>query len=190
MGGPDKTPGPDPRIRIVIHPPDHVIVPSNSSIWLHCSANYTAYPMDDIYADDDYIPYTGNTFGEDYEQNDEPIEEVKIKNDECQSSEVLYQWLRNGQPIQNDSNFQIFCNGTIKITHSPLATAIYRCNATTRQPEIGAVLSKSSDVQAAGLYLNVKCGTNGDEFHFLLLFFCNFLQFLNGNQVNRSQKLI
>lgn len=91
-----------------------------------------------------------------FEQNDEPVKIIddssKTNDDNGCKSEVLYQWLRNGQPIdkKNDSNFKFFCNGTIKITHSSMATAIYRCTARTRQPDIGIVLSKSSNVQAAG----------------------------------------
>lgn len=111
---------------------------------------------DDDYIEDDYLPYMEEEVAL-IAQNDEPAKQIddssKTNDDDngCHS-EVLYEWLRNGQPInkKNDSDFQMFCNGTIKITHSPKATAIYRCLANTRQPEIGTVLSKSSNVQAAG----------------------------------------
>lgn len=156
FSSPDNKPGPDPRIKIVFHPPENVIIPINGFAFLHCTANYTAVQLpDDDYIEDDYLPYMGD---EDalFEQNDEPIKEIhdsSMANDDngC-DSEVLYQWFRNDQPIdmKNDSNFQFFCNGTIKIIHSPMATAIYRCSARTTQPEIGTVLSKSSNVQAAG----------------------------------------
>lgn len=157
FSSPDKTPGPDPRIRIVIHPPDHVIVPYNSSVFLNCVANYTAYQyVDDDYMEDSYAPYMEDNVDTFNEPQAEALHKTNDDDDddrnECQS-DVLYQWYRNDQPIKrNDTNFQTFCNGTIKIVHSSWTTAIYRCMANTRETEIGAVLSKSSDVQAAGLY--------------------------------------
>lgn len=105
--------------------------------------------------DDDYATYMGDNI----EQNDAPAPPTNHddlpnnKNDEndCQS-DIFYKWFRNGEAISktNDSNFEIFCNGSIKIKHSSMATAIYRCLASTKYSEIGAILSKSSNVQAAG----------------------------------------
>lgn len=154
---PDNKPGPDPRLKIVLHPLENAIIPINGAIFLHCTANYSAVHLsDDDYIDDDYGPYIMGDEAALSEQNDEPIQEIddpsKTNYDNGCESEVLYQWLQNGQQIdkKNDSNFHFFCNGTIKISHSSIATAIYRCSARTRQPEIGIVLSKSSNVQAAG----------------------------------------
>lgn len=157
FSSPDNKPGPDPRIKFVLHPSENVIIPIDGFLFLHCMANYSAVQLsDDDYIEDDYLPYIMGDEATLSEQNDETVKEIdgssKTNDDNACESEVLYQWFRNGHPIdkKNDTNFQFFCNGTIKITHSPMATAIYRCAASTRQPEIGTILSKSSNVQAAG----------------------------------------
>lgn len=147
------TKGPDPRIKLVIHPKQHVIIPSRSFVLLHCEANFTDYPEYD-YENDDMNAYFPNDG--DFMQNDEPISDKSAKIEATTNlcpQEVQYQWLRDGQRISNATNttfIQTFCNGTIKIKHSPLATAIYRCVAGTTKQDIGEVVSKASHVQAAG----------------------------------------
>lgn len=151
------TKGPDPRIKLIIHPKEHVIIAPRSFVLLHCEANFTDYP-DYEYENDDmnaYFPSDG-----DFMQNDEPISDASqqyVGNNEGTAThlcpqEVQYQWLRNDHPIGDkaQSFIQTFCNGTIKIAHSAVATGIYRCVASTTKPEIGAVISKASHVKVAG----------------------------------------
>ncbi|XP_055300120.1 uncharacterized protein LOC129567349 [Sitodiplosis mosellana] len=148
------TKGPDPLIKLVVHPQEHVIIPIHSFAVLHCEANFTDYPEYDYEADEAYFPSEG-----DYMQNDEPNhdshQQIIASSDGsatnlCQQ-EVQYQWLHNGRQIidSNSSFTQIFCNGTIKIRHSTMATGTYRCVASTTKPEVGAVVSKASHVRAA-----------------------------------------
>lgn len=136
--GQEKTKGPDPLIRFVTQPKQHVIIPSGSFVLLHCEANFTDYPAYEYESDDVLLPSE-----DDFMQNDGPI---------LCAQDVQYQWLRNDKPIEsNSTSIQIFCNGTIQIKHSPMATAIYRCVASTTRPEVGAVISKASSVKAAGI---------------------------------------
>lgn len=136
--GQEKTKGPDPLIRFVTQPKQHVIIPSGSFVLLHCEANFTDYPAYEYENDDTMLPSE-----DDFMQNDGPI---------LCAQDVQYQWLQNDKPIEsNSTSIQIFCNGTIQIKHSPMATAIYRCVASTTRPEVGAVISKASSVKAAGI---------------------------------------
>lgn len=151
------TKGPDPRIKLDVQPKEHVIIPSRSFVLLHCVANFTDYPDYDYENDDGNALFPSDR---DFMQNDEPIPDVSqsiddIETNSCQQ-EVQYQWLRNGQPINgtNATFTETFCNGTIKITHSPMATAIYRCVASTTKSDIGVVVSKASNVRAAGKFTN------------------------------------
>lgn len=152
--GQDKTKGPDPLIQIVVHPEEHVIIPIHSFAFLHCEAKYT--PEDDQYTNDE--PGFALPNLEDYEQNDsptgdwsQPTSNEAVTLNLCQQ-EVQYQWLQNEKPLNgaNHSVVETFCNGTIKIKHSSAATGIYRCVANTTQSEVGAVVSKASNVRAAG----------------------------------------
>lgn len=149
--------GPDPLIKLVVHPQEHVIVPVRSFVLLHCEANFTDYPELD-YENDDMNAYFPNEG--DYMQNDEPNDDLHQQSIDsregtttnwCQQ-EVQYEWLRNGIAINdpNNSFTQTFCNGSIKIIHSANATATYRCVASTTKPDVGAVVSKASHVKAAG----------------------------------------
>lgn len=157
------TKGSDPRIKLVIHPKEHVIIPLRSFVLLHCEANFTDYP-DYEYENDDMNAYFPNDG--DFTQNDEPIsdssQQYSGSNEGATmhlcSQDVQYQWLRNEHPIGDKTHafIQTFCNGTIKIAHSAAATAIYRCVASTKKPEIGAVISKASHVKAAGKFLSVN----------------------------------
>lgn len=156
----DKTPAPDPQIKIVIHPPNNVIISSNSSILLACSAEYTDNKEDWLYMDDDGALLIGDNIEEltSSEQNDDSDmhqdQNHSSKHDisPCQSDTVLYQWLHNDELINTNSSliYQTFCNGTLKIAHSSAAIGMYRCIASTRKPDVGAVSSKSSNVQIAG----------------------------------------
>lgn len=147
--GQEKTKGPDPLIRFVTQPKQHVIIPSGSFVLLHCEANFTDYPAYEYESDDAMLPSE-----DDFMQNDGPLHQQPSVPILC-AQDVQYQWLRNEKPIEsNSTSIQIFCNGTIQIKHSPLATAIYRCVASTTRPEVGAVISKASNVKAAGTYNN------------------------------------
>lgn len=151
--------GKDPLIKLVIHPQEHVIIPEHSYAFLHCAANYTVQPVDD-YENDEPMVFPDD---EDFQLNDAPSDalsrqnsgsnEAKVEN-QC-SQDVQYQWQRDGKPIYADSEssvIQTFCNGTIKIKHSSMATGIYRCVASTTSSVDGAVISKASHVQAAGKF--------------------------------------
>lgn len=138
---------------MAIQPKEHVIIPSRSFVLLHCVANFTDYPDYDYENDDMNVVFPSDG---DFMQNDEATSDVSdsiesIVTNVCQQ-EVQYQWLRNGQPINgtNPTFIETFCNGTIKITHSLMATAIYRCVASTTKSDIGAVVSRASNVRAAG----------------------------------------
>lgn len=157
LASPQGAKGPDPLIKLVVQPKEHVIIPIHSFILLHCEANFTDNKKSDYENDDThaYFPDEG-----DYMQNDEPNDDSNQQSIDsiedtpsylCQQ-EVQYQWMRNGKPINdpNNSYTQIFCNGTIKIIHSTMATATYRCVASTTEPDIGAVVSKASHVKVAG----------------------------------------
>lgn len=149
--------GPDPLIKLVIQPQEHVIIPIHSFILLHCEANSTDYTEYEYENDDTHAYHASLPDEGDYMQNDEPNDDSHQQSREgtasylCQQ-EVQYQWIRNGKPINDPNNAftQTFCNGTIKIIHSPMATATYRCVASTINPEIGAIVSKASHVKAAG----------------------------------------
>lgn len=147
------TKGSDPLIKLVIHPQEHVIVPIRSFVLLHCEANFTDYPDYD-YENDDGDAYRIELSNDgDFMQNDAPNDYSHQQSSEnlCQQ-EVQYQWLRNDKPINDPNNLftQTFCNGTIKIMHSTMATGTYRCVSSTTKPEVGAVVSKASHVKAAG----------------------------------------
>ncbi|XP_031623954.1 uncharacterized protein LOC116341177 [Contarinia nasturtii] len=148
--------GPDPQIRLVVHPNKHVIIPVGSFVLLHCEANFTdnSTPNDesDYENDEPFFPDES-----DFIQNDEASDysnhqEENTATNVCQQ-EVQYQWLRDDRPINDtlSSYIQTFCNGTIKIAHSTIATAIYRCVAKTTKPDIGAIISKASKVETAVL---------------------------------------
>lgn len=154
--GQDNSKSPDPLIRLVTHPKEHVVIPINSYGLLHCEANFTdPIPPDYTYENDDaYLPND-----DDFLQNDEPIDNSEsLQNDHKEvttrlcAQEVQYQWLRNGELInrENTSYIEVFCNGTIRIKHAPMATAEYRCVASTTKLDVGAVISKVSKVQTAG----------------------------------------
>lgn len=152
-------------IKLVVHPQEHVIIPIHSFALLHCEANYTDYPVVyDYEADEAYFPNEGD-FMQNDEPNDDSNQQLTIAGSEgsatnlCQQ-EVQYQWLYNDRPIidSNATFTQTFCNGTIKIKHSTLASGTYRCVARTTKPEIGAVVSKASHVTAAG-----KCQLSGSK---------------------------
>lgn len=150
--------GPEPLIKFVVQPKEHVIVPIRSFVLLHCEANFTDYP-DYEYENDDPYTFPSDT---DYMINDEPNDGLhqqlidskdSTTTDSCQQ-DVQYQWQRNDKPItvKNTSFIKTFCNGTIKIMHSSMATAIYRCVASTKNSEVGAIISKAAHVKAAGKF--------------------------------------
>lgn len=150
--GQDKGKGPDPLIKLVVHPQEHVIIPLYSFAVLHCTANLTAYPEYDYENDEPMMPNL-----EDLEQSDGPIDAISASsesfiNNLCPQQEIQYQWTRNEHPIsiETDKFVQIFCNGSIKIQHSPMAAGIYRCIANTTRPDVGAIISKASKVKTAG----------------------------------------
>lgn len=63
---------------------------------------------------------------------------------------IFYQWLRNDELIHSSNDTRIFPNGTLRLTHSQMASGTYRCVANTSVPGAGAVLSSASHVQQAG----------------------------------------
>lgn len=164
--GQDKGKAPEPLIKLVVHPQEHVIIPNHSYAFLHCGANYTGKPDDDYENDD---PFTNEYLADDtdFEQNDSPTDDLSLQSSGSNEAaaknrcpqEIQYQWLRNGEPISGDSNssfIQTFCNGTIKIKHTPMAAGTYRCVASTTQAGDGALISKASNVKAAGEFQS-KC---------------------------------
>lgn len=146
---------------------------------MHCEANFTDNTEYDYENDDTHAYFPDEA---DYMQNDEPNDDSHKQSIDsregtasylCQQ-EVQYQWMRNGKPINdpNNSFTQTFCNGTIKIIHSTMATATYRCVASTTKPDIGAIVSKASHVKAAG---NVNfTGNQFIRIDFMIIIFCFF----------------
>lgn len=187
--GQDKTKGPDPLIKLVTHPKAHVIIPSGSFVLLHCEANYT----DDLeydYENDDGHAYLPSE--DDLVQNDDPnpIHETSTVASLCAHQDVQYQWLRNDKPIDANGSFiQTFCNGTIQIKHSSIATGIYRCVASTTKPDIGAVVSKASNVKAAGKLLAIS-NFNLNHYQYIeSYFYQHVLQFSSAKSINSLRKL-
>lgn len=150
------TKGPDPRIRIIVHPNEHAIIPVGSFVLLHCEANSTdnSYQNDERdYENDEPFPLfpDESDFRDIHKSNDQSIQKEDTAGTNCRQ-EVQYEWLRNDKLIDGPSGSYVetFCNGTIKITHSPTVTGIYRCVAKTKNPDIGAIISKASTVEIAG----------------------------------------
>lgn len=160
--GRDKEKGPDPKINLIVHPQQNVIIPVNSFAWLHCAANFTSPESEYDYANDDPSALNDWQFPseDDYQQSDGPnsVDSVVVTSNDFSEylckQEVQYQWFHNGEPIDtmDNSMAETFCNGTIKIKHSPRAEGSYRCLAKTTQPDVGAVVSKAATVKVAGLY--------------------------------------
>lgn len=158
----DKGKGQDPLIKLVRHPQEYVIIPEHLYAVLHCTANYTPVPDND-YENDAPMVLPDD---DDFQLNDAPSDALLRPNsgsneaaapNQC-SQDVQYQWLRNGEAINGDSEssfIQTFCNGSIKIKHSAMATGIYRCVASTTHSDDGAVVSKASHVQAAGKFQSI-----------------------------------
>lgn len=69
---------------------------------------------------------------------------------------IFYQWLRNDELIHSSNDTKIFANGTLRLTHSPMAAGSYRCVANTSVMGGAAVLSTATHVQQAGKFCVAK----------------------------------
>lgn len=159
--GRDKEKGPEPKINLIVHPQQNVIIPVDSFAWLHCVANFTTLDSEYDYMNDD--PLTMGEFqflapsDDDFLQNDSPNDDSNVSSNDFSAykckQELQYQWFRNGNAIAMDESFaETFCNGTIKIKYSPMAEGVYRCLAKTTKSEDGAIVSKAATVKMAGTY--------------------------------------
>lgn len=159
--GRDKEKGPDPKINLTVHPQQNVIIPVDSSAWLHCVANFTSPDSEYDYVNDDPLAMSEFQFlapnEDDFQQSDSPNDDSAVSGNDFSAysckQEVQYQWFHNGQAIAVDSSIaQTFCNGTIKIKYSSSAEGVYRCLAETTQSEVGAVVSRAATVKLSGMY--------------------------------------
>ncbi|XP_037029752.1 uncharacterized protein LOC119069728 isoform X2 [Bradysia coprophila] len=65
-------------------------------------------------------------------------------------NKLIYKWLRNGLPLIHRSDFDVFPNGTLKLTKSKSAAGIYQCVvADGSKLGIGAVISTACNVEKA-----------------------------------------
>lgn len=155
-----KEKGPDPKIYLIVHPQQNVIIPVDSVVWLHCVANFTIIEPDYDYANDDPSAMGDFQFPspEDFQQSDSPSDDSMASHDDFSAysckQQVQYQWFHNGKPLDTaDSSIaETFCNGSIQLKYSAKAEGIYRCAAETIQSDVGAVVSKASTVKLAGMY--------------------------------------
>ncbi|KAJ6637567.1 Protogenin A [Pseudolycoriella hygida] len=164
----------DPQLKIVIHPPANVIISQLQPVFLPCSANYTG-PYDYDHFDDGEImddleegekvykmKQTHFTDLKPDDFNEMPIYQNVDEEDESDSSTdffkrdtyerkniFVYKWLKNGLPLTHRSDFDIFPNGTLKLTKPKSASGIYQCVADGSKLGIGAVISTSCNVQRA-----------------------------------------
>lgn len=158
--GRGKEKGPEPEHNITVHPQENVIIPVDSSAWVHCVANITAVEGDYDYANDgpmimgEFLPSDDDfNFHQNDDPNDNSMDSSQNFSKYSCKQEVQYQWFQNGKKISNQNSYaETFCNGTIKIKYVPMAEGVYRCLAETTHIEHGAVVSKAATVKLAGMY--------------------------------------
>lgn len=85
------------------------------------------------------------------DENELHKREIMSATDHRKAFTIFYQWLRNDELIHSNNETKIFPNGTLRLTHSPIAAGTYRCMANF------SILSIATHVQQAGKFFAATC---------------------------------